>query len=52
VQANYVVTVASLIAPPKSEGQAEQVTLVPANEQAPHPVGHGNRDTVVLTFEL
>jgi hypothetical protein len=43
--------VTSLTAPPKSPGQAEQVTLVPAKEQAPQPVGHGRMETVVFTFD-
>lgn len=47
-----VVIAASLTAPPKSPGHPEQVTLVPEREHAPHPVGHGKIETVVLTLEL
>lgn len=51
MHAKLVVTVVSLIAPPKSAGQAVQVTLVEKVQDA-QPVGQALRVTVVLTFSL
>lgn len=45
-----MVTLTSLIEPPKSPGQAEQVTLVPEIEQAAHPAGHAVIVVVPLTL--
>lgn len=50
VQVKLVVTVISLIAPPKSPGQDEQVTLPELEAQAAHPVGHATKVTVVFTL--
>lgn len=50
MQTKLVVTLTSLIEPPKSFGQPEQVTLVPEAEQAPHPAGQAVMVVVPLTL--